>query len=68
VALAGEVMLGRVDDARAHVDQALDAFGQILRAEEQTVTVDGTAHELRGLAKRLRALRDDVAAEDDRAE
>jgi hypothetical protein len=60
--------LGRIDDARAHVDQALDALGQILRAEEQMVTVDGIAHELRGLAERLGSLRDDVAAEDERAE
>jgi hypothetical protein len=51
----------------ARVDQALDALVQILRAGEQTVTVDGIAHELRGLAESLRSLRDDVAAEDDRA-
>lgn len=56
------------EDALAHVDQALDALGQILQEGEQTVTAEGIAYELRGLAERLRSLRDDVAAEDDRAE
>ena len=56
------------EDALAHIDQALDALGQILQEGEQTVTAEGIAHELRGLAERLRSLRDDVAAGDDRAE
>ena len=60
--------LGLIDDALGHVDQALDALEPILQEGEQTVTVDGIEHELRGLAERLRSLRDDVAAGDDRAE
>jgi hypothetical protein len=56
--------LGRIDDAIARFDQALASLGQILKTGEQTVTIDGIEHELRELAKRLRALRDDVASKD----
>ncbi len=60
--------LGRIDDAIARFDQALDALGQIPKTGELSVTVDGIEHELRGLAQRLQSLRDAVAGEDDQAE
>ena len=55
-----------VDEAIAHIDQALETLGRILNEGEQVITVDGITYELHGLAARLRSLRDDVAAEHDR--
>jgi hypothetical protein len=55
-----------VDDAIAHLDQALATLGQFPREDEQAITVEGIAHEVHGRATRLRSLRDDVAGENDR--
>lgn len=53
-----------IDAAIGRFDQALDALGQIPKTGELSVTVNGIEHELRGLAERLRSLRDDLAGED----
>jgi hypothetical protein len=58
--------LAGIDEATAHVDRAREALGQVPKRGGQTVAVDGLQHELRALAERLRALRDDVAGEMDR--
>lgn len=58
--------LGLVEEAVAHVDQALAALGQLPKTGDHAVTVDGIVHELHGLAERLRALLDDVAGEANR--
>jgi Zn-dependent M32 family carboxypeptidase len=60
--------LNLIEDAFAHVSQALDALREILKNHEQSVTVDGIEHELHGLEERLRSLCNDVAAEDERGE
>ena len=60
--------LDRIDAAIAHVDQALEALRQIPNEGRWAVAVDGIEHELGELAPRLRALRYQVAADDNRAE
>jgi hypothetical protein len=53
--------LSLVDEAIAHLDQALEALRRIPREGEQALTVDGIAHELHELMPRLHALGDTVA-------
>ena len=60
--------LDPLDGAIAQLDQVLEAIRQIPCEGNEVVTLDGIAHELRGLAERLRSLRDDIATQDDRAE
>ena len=60
--------LGPLDNAIAQLDQTLEAIRQIPCEGKEVVTLDGIAHELRGLAERLRSLRDDIATQDDSAE
>ena len=60
--------LNLIEDAFAHVNQALAALREILKHHEQTVTVDGIEHELHGLEERLQSLCNEVAAEDERGD
>ena len=60
-------MLNPTDEAIARVDEALNAVRQIPEQGQDGVKVDGIEQELMAAAERLQTLRDDVAADDDRA-
>jgi hypothetical protein len=55
--------LSRIDDAIARFDKALEAVRKIPRQGQEAVAVNGIEHELVALAKRLQALRDEVAGD-----
>ena len=55
--------LRRIDDAIARFDKALEAVRKIPRQGQEAVAVNGIEHELVALAKRLQALRDEVAGD-----
>jgi hypothetical protein len=58
-------MLGRIDDAIARFEQALEALRQIPK-DGHEVAINGIEHELTALVARLRSLRDEVAGDGDR--
>lgn len=60
-------LLDPIDNALTHVEQALEALGQIPKQGEEAVSVDDIAYMLRMLEERLRSLRDEVAADTERS-
>jgi hypothetical protein len=57
--------LVRIDEAMVRFDKALRAVRRIPKQGQEAVTVSGIEHELVALAKRLQALRDEVAGEEE---
>jgi hypothetical protein len=59
-------ILSRIDEARARLEQALEAVKQIPKQGQDGVRVDGIEHELMAVTERLQSLRDDIAGTGDR--
>ena len=57
--------LSRIDEAILRFDKAVRAVRRIPKQGQEGVTVNGIEHDLVALAKRLQALRNEVAGDGD---